>query len=66
MLLLPAGDYRLQVEHPGFKRFSRSQLRLSTDQKMSISVKLKTGDLKETIQVTSEASLLESTVSAVG
>lgn len=54
------------MEHPGFKRFSRSPLRLSTDQKMSISVKLETGDLKETIQVTSEVSLLESTVSAVG
>lgn len=64
--LLPPGVYQVTVEHPGFKRFTRSNLKLETGQRMEIPVALSPGEVVETVDVTGESPLLQTTVSSVG
>jgi hypothetical protein len=64
--LLPGGQYELNAEFTGFKRFSRGNLILSTDQRMEVIVPLTPGDLAETVQVSGDSVLLETTTSSVG
>jgi hypothetical protein len=64
--LLPAGTYRLEVSQTGFKTFVRTPLKLDTDQKMELPVTLSPGEVKETVEVTGEAPLLQTAVSSVG
>src|SRR5579872_1809319 len=64
--LLPPGNYQLMAEQQGFKRFARSGLTLDTDQKMEVPVVLSPGELKETVEVTGENPLLDTTASSVG
>lgn len=63
--LLPPGSYQLIVEHPGFKRFVRSNLRLEIGQRMEIPATLTPGELAETVEVTAESPLLQTTASSV-
>jgi hypothetical protein len=63
---LPPGTYQVQIEQPGFKRFSRSNLKLDIGQRMEIPVLLTPGEVKETVEVTGETPLLQTTVSSVG
>jgi Carboxypeptidase regulatory-like domain/TonB dependent receptor len=64
--LLPPGQYELDVEFTGFKRLSRGNLTLSTNQRMEVTVALTPGDLAETVQVSGDSVLLETTTSSVG
>jgi hypothetical protein len=64
--LLPPGTYQVMVEHPGFKRFSRSNLKLETGQRMEVTATMTPGELVETVEVTGESPLLQTTVSSVG
>lgn len=64
--LLPPGNYALEAEQSGFKKFLRSDLKLDTDQKMEIDVTLTPGEVQESVQVTGESPLLQTTGSSVG
>lgn len=46
---LPPGDYVLTVSAPGFKRFSREGLRVSTNQRIPLDVTLDVGQVTETV-----------------
>ena len=59
-LLLP-GSYRVSAEHPGFKRFIRGGITLSVNDSLQIDVKLEVGDVSQSVDVVSEAPLVEST-----
>ena len=63
--LLPPGTYRLEASQPGFKRFTRNGIKLDTGIKLEIGVTLTPGDVTETIQVTGETPLLETSSSTV-
>ncbi|MBS1828318.1 MAG: TonB-dependent receptor [Acidobacteria bacterium] len=65
IVLLPPGTYRVQARHTGFKSFAREGLKLDTGLKMSIDVTLSPGDVNETIEVTGETPLLETSSSTV-
>lgn len=64
--LLPPGTYQLQAEMQGFKRVNRANLKLDTGQRMEIPVMLTPGEVREVVEVTAEAPLLQTTDSSVG
>ncbi|MBL8179648.1 MAG: TonB-dependent receptor [Bryobacterales bacterium] len=63
---LPTGDYRMQVEFAGFKTFTRSNIDLRIGDRLRIDVTLEPGSNTESIQVTAESPVLETTNATVG
>lgn len=63
--LLPA-EYRIDAEHPGFKRFTQFPIPLRVQQVARVDINLVVGDVAETVEVTGEAPLLESETSSLG
>jgi len=55
--LLP-GDYRVTVEHPGFKRVERPAIRVSLNVQVTLDFTLEVGASAETVTVTANAPLL--------
>ena len=56
---LPIGRYTLTVEHPGFKRYVRAGLVLTTGQNLELNVQLDIGQATETVNVNARASTLD-------
>lgn len=63
---LPVGNYELTVELSGFTKYVRSGLTLAVNQDAVLPVNLQPGGVTETVQVTSDASILNTTTSEVG
>ena len=63
---LPPGRYRIEVAHPGFKRYERSNIALETSQVVSLDIGLEVGGVTETVTVSEAVPLLQSTTSEVG
>ncbi|MEZ5399074.1 MAG: carboxypeptidase regulatory-like domain-containing protein [Bryobacteraceae bacterium] len=63
---IPPGNYNLQVEAAGFKRFFREGLVLQVAQIAEINVPLEIGAVTETVQVSAETPLLETVSSTLG
>jgi hypothetical protein len=59
--LLRPGQYNVVIEAPGFKRYSREGVQLQVAQSAAINVTLEVGAVTETVNVTAEAPLLETT-----
>jgi len=57
---LVPGNYTITVEQPGFKRYERSGLNVRVGDVVSVTVQLEVGSLSESVRVTAEAPLLES------
>src|SRR6516165_11401822 len=55
--LLP-GEYRVAVEHPGFKNVERPDVRVSTNTQVTLDFTLAIGAAAETVTVTANAPLL--------
>jgi hypothetical protein len=64
--LLPPGTYTIESEHTGFKKYSRANLKLDIGQRMEVGIALTPGDVTETVEVTAESPLLQTTTSSVG
>jgi hypothetical protein len=56
---LPSGDYSIAVEHSGFKKFSRSPIRVDVAQTVRVDIALQMGAASESITVTEDASMLQ-------
>jgi hypothetical protein len=63
--LLP-GSYNATVERPGFKRFVREGIEVRVGEKLTLDVALDVGAVTESVTVTSQAPLLESTSASIG
>ena len=63
---LRIGEHRMEVEAPGFKRAVRSGIILQVDQIATLDIVLELGAVTETIDVTADAPLLETTRSTQG
>jgi outer membrane receptor protein involved in Fe transport len=63
--LLPAGRYEVSLELPGFKRFVRSNLQLSVNDRLGVNITLQPGDVSETITVTASTPLVKTESSDV-
>lgn len=64
--LLNPGTYSVSVEAPGFKKSVRGGLELSVAGRLQIAVQLEVGQVTETVQVTAEAPLLDTTTASGG
>ncbi|HZT38414.1 MAG TPA: TonB-dependent receptor [Bryobacteraceae bacterium] len=62
---LPPGDYTLTVTAPGFRVYRQSNIDLSVGRLPSIDVQLQVGGVAETVEVTTEATMIDTTQSKV-
>ncbi|MBL8292294.1 MAG: TonB-dependent receptor [Bryobacterales bacterium] len=58
---LPVGPYTVSVEKTGFKKLSRSGIEIRIAQRQELALTLELGDVMQTVEVTAEAPLLETT-----
>ncbi|PYV12178.1 MAG: TonB-dependent receptor, partial [Acidobacteria bacterium] len=56
---LKPGVYTITAEQPGFKKFTREKQQLSVGQTATIDIQLEVGQVTETVTITAEAQLLE-------
>ena len=63
---LQVGAYTISVAKDGFKKALRSGVTLEVDQRAEINLTLETGAVNETIEVTSQASLVDTTTATFG
>jgi len=63
---LTPGAYRIEASATGFKKFVQEGVVLQVQQQARVGVILSVGDVTESVMVTAEAPLLESTTSSVG
>ncbi|MBI3646856.1 MAG: TonB-dependent receptor [Acidobacteriales bacterium] len=57
--VLPVGQYRIQVEVQGFKKFTREGITLNVNQNARIDVSLEVGAVSEVLTVTGDAPLVD-------
>ena len=65
-LLLPSGNYSLQVTADGFKSFRRDGIIVEIDRSLAVPVALQIGQVTETVEVVGGTPLLEPNTSALG
>lgn len=61
LVLLPVGHYRLVVTAPGFRKYVQEGISLNVNQVAQVPVHLVVGELKETVEVKGDATLLATT-----
>ncbi len=66
ILFLPPGNYRLEAEKAGFEKFVRTDIKLDVAMKLEIDCTLQTGSVRQTVTVSSQSPLLETTSSSTG
>src|SRR6266481_4015821 len=63
---LPPGSYTLTVEAPGFKKYAENNIPLAVQQQATLNVILEVGDVTTSVEVSSQAPLLNTTISTLG
>lgn len=63
---LAPGLYRVSVESPGFKRFVDEGVQVSTNERVSLDIRLEVGQVQESIQVTAETPILQTATASTG
>jgi hypothetical protein len=63
---LEPATYTVRVEVPGFRRFERKAVRVTTQANVGLDIQLEVGSLEETITVTADAPLIETTNASTG
>jgi hypothetical protein len=61
---LPVGPYELTVEKPGFRQLVRSGITLSVAQEAVLNLTLEVGNVTQTVEVTGEAPLVNTTLAS--
>ncbi len=61
----PTGNLTVTVEHPGFSKLVRSGLVLTAANTITVNLQLNVGNVQQTVDVTAEASLVQSQTAAV-
>jgi hypothetical protein len=64
--LLPGGQYKVTVEAPGFKKTVRSNLILQMSGQIKIDIKLEVGGVNESITITAESPILDTSSVTTG
>lgn len=63
---LPIGSYRITAEKPGFSKYVQGPVTLTVNQQAEFRITMQVGTLAETVQVSTEAPLLNTTTAEVG
>jgi outer membrane receptor protein involved in Fe transport len=66
MPALPVGNYEVRVEHPGFQTDVRRGLTLAVSEEAVVNFALQVGSMAETVSVTAEAPLVNTTTGSLG
>ena len=66
LLNLNPGDYRVEVEHQGFKHYARGPIEVRVGDVLSVDTALELGAVTERITVTGETPLLEAASASLG
>jgi hypothetical protein len=66
ILFLPIGSYRIEINATGFKKFERSGITLEVGTNAQIEARLEVGGVSETVQVTADAPMVETTTPVLG
>ena len=64
--LLPGGQYQVTVEAPGFEETLRSNLVLTMSDQIRIDIKLEVGAVNESITITAESPILDTSTTTTG
>src|SRR5215471_19246407 len=56
---LVPGKYRVDIEQPGFKRYTRDQIDVSVESQVRADIVMQVGDVNQSVEVTAEAPLLQ-------
>jgi hypothetical protein len=64
-LELPVGDYRLEVQASGFRRYVQAGISLSINQSARVDVSMEIGQLAQEVKVRAEAGIVEAHISEV-
>src|SRR4051812_42010823 len=62
MLFLPIGKYKVEVNVTGFKKFEQTGVVLEVNRNARVDAALQVGTLSETMEVKSDAAMVETTV----
>jgi hypothetical protein len=62
----PVGLYSVEATAPGFKKFRQDGIRLQVGQQARVDVRLSLGDVAESVSVTADAAVVETTSSSIG
>jgi hypothetical protein len=63
---VPAGDYEVRVEAPGFKAFVQERLHLDLNERARVDVPMQVGAISESVSVSADAALLQTDTTQVG
>src|SRR5437763_1687489 len=63
---LPPGIYTVSVEKPGFKKLVRTDIEIFIANRSTVDLRLEVGDVKQSVEVTTTQSLLETDTSERG
>ncbi|HEV8485172.1 MAG TPA: carboxypeptidase regulatory-like domain-containing protein [Blastocatellia bacterium] len=63
--LIP-GTYRVEVDAPGFRRFAQSGINVTVNQKATVNIELQVGAVDQTVTVTADATLLDTSHGGMG
>ncbi|MGH9453268.1 MAG: carboxypeptidase-like regulatory domain-containing protein, partial [Terriglobia bacterium] len=63
---LPVGQYSVTASHSGFRTETRGGITLTTDQVVSVNITLQVGNTKQIVEVTSGATMIQTTTAAIG
>lgn len=63
---LPPGEYTIEVDSAGFKKFIQKGITLLVQQQARVEVELQVGAPTESVSITADATLLEATTSSIG
>lgn len=64
-LVLP-GSYTITAENPGFKKYTRSGIVVRVNDQVTIDVQLEVGEASQTVNVTAETPLLDTSSASIG
>ncbi|MBL8229359.1 MAG: TonB-dependent receptor [Bryobacterales bacterium] len=64
--VLPTGVYSVTIEKAGFKKVSRSNLEIRIAQRLDVNFAMEVGDVQQTVEVTADAPLLETSTAERG
>src|SRR5262249_42195204 len=56
---LPPGAFKVEIEKQGFKKYSRDGVQLATGARVRVNAELAVGSVNETVEVTTQAALLQ-------
>lgn len=66
VLYLSPGQYVVSVEHPGFRKLVRQGLEVRVGDQIALDLKLEVGAVQDTISVSADAPLLETSTASAG